>query len=62
MRSRRMIRRWSWSCWQTSARELVLDGRVYTLLELVKQLPDQALGGHPHLLYDAIWALLLTRQ
>ena len=44
------------------SRELVLDGRVYTLLELVKQLPDQALAGHPHLLYDTIWALLLTHQ
>lgn len=44
------------------SRELVLDGRVYSLLELVKQLPEQTLIKHLHLLYDVIWSLLLTHQ
>lgn len=44
------------------SRELVLDGRVYTLLELVKQLPEQDLSEHLHLLYDTIWVCILTHQ
>lgn len=44
------------------SRELVLDGRVYTLLELVKQIPEDDLGEHFHLLYDTIWVCLLTHQ
>lgn len=44
------------------SRELVLEGRVYTLLELVKQLPEKVLVQHIHLLYDVIWSLLLTHQ
>lgn len=44
------------------SRELVLDGRVYTLLELVKQLPEQDLSKHLHLLYDTIWVCILTHQ
>jgi len=46
----------------TVSRELVLEGRVYTLLELVKQLPEKVLIQHIHLLYDIIWSLLLTHQ
>lgn len=44
------------------SRELVLEGRIYTLLELVKQLPEQTLVQNPTLLYDIIWSLLLTHQ
>lgn len=44
------------------SRELVLEGRIYTLLELVKQLPEQTLVQSPTLLYDIIWSLLLTHQ
>lgn len=44
------------------SRDLVLEGRVYTLLELVKQVPEQALCQHLHLLYDTIWVCLLTHQ
>ncbi|MEG0481825.1 MAG: LuxR C-terminal-related transcriptional regulator [Acinetobacter sp.] len=44
------------------SRELVLEGRIYTLLELVKQLPEHILVQNPTLLYDIIWSLLLTHQ
>ncbi|MEG0342440.1 MAG: LuxR C-terminal-related transcriptional regulator [Acinetobacter sp.] len=44
------------------SRELVLEGRIYTLLELVKQLPEQILVKNPALLYDIIWSLLSTHQ
>lgn len=44
------------------SRELVLEGRIYTLLELVKQLPEYILVQKPTLLYDIIWSLLLTHQ
>lgn len=44
------------------SRELILEGRIYTLLELVKQLPEQTLVQNPALLYDIIWSLLLTHQ
>ncbi|MEG1234966.1 MAG: helix-turn-helix transcriptional regulator, partial [Acinetobacter sp.] len=43
-------------------RELILEGRHYTLLELVKQLPDSVLVQNPNLLYDIIWTLVLTHQ
>lgn len=46
----------------TVSRELVLDGQVYSLLELVKQLPEHVLIKHSSLLYDVIWSLLLTHQ
>lgn len=44
------------------SRELVIKGRKYTLLELVKQLPEAVLVTNPRLLYDVIWSLLLTHQ
>ncbi len=44
------------------SRELILEGRIYTLLELVKQLPEKNLVQHMQLLYDIIWSLLLTHQ
>ncbi|MEG0343216.1 MAG: LuxR C-terminal-related transcriptional regulator [Acinetobacter sp.] len=44
------------------SRELVLEGRIYSLLELVKQLPEQVLVQNPSLLYDIVWSLLLTHQ
>lgn len=44
------------------SRELVLEGRIYTLLELARQLPESVLAQHPHLLYDLVWSLLLTHQ
>lgn len=43
-------------------RELILEGRHYTFLELVKQLPDAILLQNPKLLYDIIWSLVLTHQ
>ncbi|RKG37782.1 LuxR C-terminal-related transcriptional regulator [Acinetobacter rongchengensis] len=46
----------------TVSRELILEGRIYSLLELVKQLPEHILIKHLNLLYDVIWSLLLTRQ
>lgn len=44
------------------SRELVLEGRLYTLLEWVKHLPESILVQYPSLLYDVIWSLLLTHQ
>lgn len=44
------------------SRELVLEGRLYTLLEFAKQLPEPVIVGYPALLYNVIWALLLTHQ
>ncbi|MDH1070132.1 hypothetical protein N5B96_11680 [Acinetobacter johnsonii] len=46
----------------TVCRELILEGRHYTLLELVKQIPDSVLLQNPNLLYDIIWTLVLTHQ
>ena len=43
-------------------RELILEGRHYTFLELVKQIPDSVLVQNPNLLYDIIWTLVLTHQ
>ncbi|MEG0343570.1 MAG: LuxR C-terminal-related transcriptional regulator, partial [Acinetobacter sp.] len=44
------------------SRELIIKGRKYTLLELVKPLPEAILVKNPKLLYDVIWSLLLTHQ
>lgn len=44
------------------SRELVLEGRFYTLLELVKLIPDELLLQHSGLLYDIIWLLTITHQ
>lgn len=43
-------------------RDLVLEGRFYTLLELVKSIPDESLVQKSALLYDIIWALTMTHQ
>ena len=43
-------------------RELILEGRHYTFLELVKQIPDSVLVQNSNLLYDIIWTLVLTHQ
>ncbi|QDK97545.1 helix-turn-helix transcriptional regulator [Acinetobacter tandoii] len=47
---------------ESFSRELVLEGRLYTLLEWGKQLPESVLVRFPKLLYDIIWSLLLTHQ
>lgn len=44
------------------SRDLVLEGRVYTLLELIKLIPEPELAKHPTLLYDIIWSLIITHQ
>jgi ATP/maltotriose-dependent transcriptional regulator MalT len=44
------------------SRELILEGRFYTLLELVRLIPDELLLQKIPLLYDAIWSLTITHQ
>lgn len=43
-------------------RDLVLDGRFYTLLESVRLIPDELLIQKATLLYDIIWSLTVTHQ
>ena len=43
-------------------RDLILEGRFYTLLELVKRIPDECLIQQSTLLYDVIWSLTITHQ
>ena len=43
-------------------RELVLEGRFYSLIELVKLIPDELLLQKAQLLYDVIWTLTITHQ
>ncbi len=43
-------------------RELILEGRLYTLLEQVKLLPDELLLQKASLLYDITWSLIMTHQ
>ncbi|WP_111894454.1 LuxR C-terminal-related transcriptional regulator [Acinetobacter sp. MB5] len=47
---------------QEVSRTLILEGRIYTLLELVKQIPEQSLVQHGELLYDITWSLIITHQ
>ncbi len=42
--------------------DLILEGRLYSLLELTESLTDSQLCQHPALLYDLIWGLILSRQ
>ncbi len=42
--------------------DLILEGRLYSLLELTDSLSDKQLYQHPALLYDLIWGLILSRQ
>ena len=42
--------------------DLILEGRLYNLLELTEPLTDVQLCQHPALLYDLIWGLILSRQ
>ncbi|TCB36159.1 helix-turn-helix transcriptional regulator [Acinetobacter sp. ANC 4910] len=44
------------------SRELVLEGRFYSLVELVKLIPDALLVQRTTLLYDVIWSLIMTHQ
>ncbi|PJG42599.1 LuxR family transcriptional regulator [Acinetobacter tandoii] len=44
------------------SRDLVLEGRFYSLLELVKLIPDALLAQRAVLLYDVIWSLTITHQ
>lgn len=43
-------------------RELVLEGRFYSLIELVKLIPEELLLQKAQLLYDVIWSLTITHQ
>lgn len=42
--------------------DLVLEGRFYTLHELIKRIPDELLLQKTTLLYDIIWSLTITHQ
>ena len=42
--------------------DLILEGRLYNLLELTESLTDSQLCQYPSLLYDLIWGLILSRQ
>lgn len=44
------------------SRDLVLEGRLYTLHELVKFIPDELLLQKTTLLYDIIWSFTVTHQ
>ena len=44
------------------SRDLVLEGRFYTLLEQIKSIPDELLLTKNTLLYDVIWVLIMTHQ
>ena len=44
------------------SRDLVLEGRFYTLHELVKLIPDELLLQKTTLLYDIIWSHTITHQ
>lgn len=44
------------------SRDLILGGSYYSLIELVKLIPDSLLIQRVALLYDMIWSLIITHQ
>ncbi len=42
--------------------DLILEGRIYSLLELTESLSDAQLYKQPALLYDLIWGLILSHR
>lgn len=44
------------------SRDLMLGGSYYSLIELVKSIPDSLLIQKAALLYDMIWSLIITHQ